>query len=208
MKKLLKFVQKKKIFLFSDEMYRLIDLGICEQLQPASDKYENAISLWGMSKTFGMGGARLGWVVTRNTTLIDRMLLIKAYTYQYASTPAEILSILALRAKDQILDRNIKIIKSNLKLFSYFLRKHSTKIQAILPQAGTLCYAKITIPNVTAEQLSKQLLDKYGIVLVPALAVCPLAGKQNNKFNYYVRIGFGHQLFREALQKFDEYLSG
>jgi len=189
-------------------MYRLIDLGVSEQLPPASNKYEHAVSLWGMSKTFGMGGARLGWIVTRNPTLIERMLLIKAYTYQYASTPAEILSILALRSKDQLLERNIKIIQSNLKLFSDFLRKHSTKIQAILPQAGTLCYARILIPNVTSQQLSKDLLDKHGIVLVPALAQCPLSGKQNNKFNYYVRIGFGHRIFPEVLQKFDEYLQG
>ena len=35
------------------------------ELNPFCDLYEKAISLWGMSKSFGLAGLRIGWIVSR-----------------------------------------------------------------------------------------------------------------------------------------------
>jgi aspartate/methionine/tyrosine aminotransferase len=58
--------------LFSDEMYRFLEYTKGSTLPSASDLYENCISLFGLSKTFGMGGLRLGWLAVRNPGILSK----------------------------------------------------------------------------------------------------------------------------------------
>src|SRR5215216_2684648 len=50
---------ERNIILFADEMYRFLEYDPGHRLPSASDLYENAISLFGMSKTFGLAGLRI-----------------------------------------------------------------------------------------------------------------------------------------------------
>ena len=59
--------RKKKIFLFSDEMYRLTNNDGSSAYPSAAEVYGNAISLFGVSKTFGLPGLRIGWMASQNT---------------------------------------------------------------------------------------------------------------------------------------------
>jgi aspartate/methionine/tyrosine aminotransferase len=51
--------------IFSDEQFRLLELPGTRLLPAACDLYEKAVSVTGVSKTFGMGGLRIGWLATR-----------------------------------------------------------------------------------------------------------------------------------------------
>ena len=53
-------------WLFSDEMYRLLEPSDEMRLPAAVDRYDRAVSLSGMSKSFGLAGLRIGWVATHD----------------------------------------------------------------------------------------------------------------------------------------------
>jgi aspartate/methionine/tyrosine aminotransferase len=57
---IIEIARKYNITLFSDEMYRSLVQNPADEIPAACDLYENAVSLWGMSKTFGLAGLRIG----------------------------------------------------------------------------------------------------------------------------------------------------
>ena len=69
----------KGIYLFSDEIYRLMERDKTSRLTQISDIYERGISLNGMSKSYGMPGVRIGWISTKDHKLILDKAELKRY---------------------------------------------------------------------------------------------------------------------------------
>src|SRR5262245_58818329 len=80
---------------FSDEMYRLLQWPPQSGLPSAVELSDQAVALFGMSKTFGLAGLRLGWLVVRDADLRGRLAAFKDYTTLCASGPSEILALIA-----------------------------------------------------------------------------------------------------------------
>src|SRR5690606_20431206 len=102
-------------YLFSDEMYRLLELDPARRLPPVCDLYSKGISLSGLSKSYALPGLRLGWLAAQETQFIERCMAFKDYTTICSSAPSEILGLMALRAADTILERNLSLIRRNLQ---------------------------------------------------------------------------------------------
>ena len=62
--------RENNIYLFSDEIYRMMERDIKKRLPQVSDLYEKGISLNGMSKSYGMPGIRMGWVNSNDQNTI------------------------------------------------------------------------------------------------------------------------------------------
>ena len=91
--------RKRGLYVFCDEMYRWMEYDPARRLPAMCDLYEKGISLSGLSKTFGLPGLRIGWLVTRERALVEQFLAFKDYTTICSSAPSEVLSIMALRAR-------------------------------------------------------------------------------------------------------------
>ena len=72
-KHIISIAQINSITLFSDEMYRFLNHDSNTVLPSACDLYENAISLWGTAKTFGLAGLRLGWLTSKNKNILKKV---------------------------------------------------------------------------------------------------------------------------------------
>lgn len=185
------------LYLFSDEMYRFLEFNSEDRLPAGCEIYEKAISLFGMSKTFGMAGVRIGWLVTRDKELYKKMAIFKDYTTICSSAPSEILSIIALRAKDKIVGDHLKRIKRNLKLLDDFFAKHHNLFEWVRPKAGTIGFPKLKT-NTNSLDFCQKVVNEAGIMLLPSTVY--------DYGNKHFRIGFGRKNMPEALQKLDEYL--
>lgn len=105
---------------FCDEMYRWLELDDGAHLPSACEMYHKAVTLCGVSKAFGLPGLRLGWLASQDPSIIMAMVPLKDYTTICCSAPSEILSLIAIRARARIFERNKAIIRKNLQLVQSF----------------------------------------------------------------------------------------
>jgi aspartate/methionine/tyrosine aminotransferase len=194
---IINLARKRGIYVFSDEMYRFLEYDGRGCLPSAADVYENAISLFGVSKTFGLAGLRVGWLTTQNIDLIKKFQIFKDYTTICGSAPSEILALMALRVKERIVRRNLEIIKDNLKLLDAFFKRHGDKFFWIRPKAGTIGFPRLLLKKDIGE-FCRDVVSQKGVMVLPS----GVYGYKGNNF----RLGFGRKNMPQALKSFEEYL--
>ncbi len=198
LKGLIDLARSQGIYIFSDEVYRLLG-NVSIQPAPIATLYEKGLSLGVMSKAFGLAGLRVGWIACQDIQLLKKIEQTKYYTSICNSAPSEILSLIALRAKDTILQRNNLIVKNNLSLIDQFLERYSSLFSWVRPEGGCVGFMKF-YSNISIDELARKLVEKEGVLLMPA----SIYNYQTNHF----RIGFGRQNMAEALDKFEHFLKG
>ncbi len=184
------------IYVFCDEVYKGIELDNIKRPWFA-DCYEKGISLGVMSKSYGLSGLRIGWVATKDADLIEKLIKMKHYTSICSSGPSEFLAAVALKHSDEILRRNLNIIKQNLKTADDFFQRHPQLFVFNKPMAGPVAFIKMNI-KMPVDQFCNKLVEEKGVLLLPA-EIYSYEGQ-------YVRMGFGRKSFAKSLAKFEEYL--
>src|SRR6056297_1679097 len=101
--RIVELAKKNNIILFSDEMYQYLEYEDDTRLPSVADLYDRSVTLFGMSKTFALAGLRIGWLITKNKEWMKNFLLFRDYTTICNSAVSEILAIMGLKAKEQIL---------------------------------------------------------------------------------------------------------
>ena len=188
--------KKHDIYVFCDEVYKGVELDGVKRPWFA-DCYEKGISLGVMSKSYGLAGLRIGWLATKDTELIGKLIRMKHYTSICSSGPSEFLSTVALKHSDKILERNVEIIKENLKITDAFFNRYPDLFQFNRPMAGPVAFVKMNI-EMPIDEFCDKLVEEKGVLLLPS-NIYSLPGQ-------YFRMGFGRENFSESLEKFEEYL--
>ncbi len=181
---------------FSDEVYRGLELDPSDRLPAFADLNGRAVSLGVMSKTYGLAGLRIGWIATRNQALYRELAAFKDYTSICNSAPSEFLATLALRHAERIVERNLQIIRGNLDRLDHFFAAHAERFAWQRPKAGSIAFP--TLRRGGVEEFCADLLEKKGVLLLPGT----LYGSGFHSF----RLGFGRKNLPAALGKFEEYL--
>jgi aspartate/methionine/tyrosine aminotransferase len=199
-RQLIEIARKQGIYLFSDEMYWLMELEPeAGRLEPAAVAYERGISLFGLSKTFGLPGLRTGWLVARDRELMTKLVSFKDYTTICGSAPGEILALIALKAKARIVERNLAIVRGNLALAAdCFGRRHREEFGWIPPRAGSICFPELRLAVPVAE-FCRGVVERRNVMILPGTV-----------FHYpgnHFRVGLGRRDFGTALARFEEYLA-
>ncbi len=158
--------KKVGAYLLSDEVYRFSEHKQSSSLPAAADLYEKAISIGVMSKTFGFAGMRIGWIATQDTELLSNCLDFKCYLSLCNSAPSEILAIMALRAKEKIIQKNLNIIRANLDLLDRFFAKYAKWFAWKKPTAGSTAFPKLLAP-VPNNYIAAELIPPEGVMLLP-----------------------------------------
>lgn len=184
-------------YLFSDEVYRFSEHRPGASLPAAADLYGKALSLGVMSKTFGLAGLRIGWLATQDTELLEACLGYKCFLTICNSGPSEILALIALRARDQIIERNLNIVRRNLGLLDQFFEKFQKLFAWKRPTAGSIAFPKL-LASMPIEEFADELVTREGVLILP--------GSLYNIPGNYFRIGFGRKDFPEALQRLERYV--
>lgn len=187
---LVELVEERGAWLVSDEVYRLLELDPAERWPAAVDRSPRALSIGVMTKAFGLGGLRIGWVACHDRELLGRFAARKDYTTICNSAPSEILALIALRAADRLLARSMGIIRSNLRLLDGFFAEQSGWIDWVRPRAGTVGFPRLR-PDVDAEAFTAGLVEAERVLLLPG----SVFGHRGN----HVRLGFGRRDLPEAL---------
>ncbi|MEO0534612.1 MAG: aminotransferase class I/II-fold pyridoxal phosphate-dependent enzyme [Cyanobacteria bacterium P01_A01_bin.123] len=193
---LMALAAEQNIIVFCDEVYRELEHDPIHRLPAAADLYKNAISLGSMSKSYGLPGLRLGWLVCRNPDLIQKIIDFKLYTSICNSAPSEFLSDLALRHRHVLLERNLNIVHQNLPLLEAFFERHPEIFSWVKPQASPIGFPKVTIQG-DVMAWCEAIVRETSVLLLP--------GSVYDQ-PQHIRIGFGRSNMPEALERLEAYL--
>jgi aspartate/methionine/tyrosine aminotransferase len=164
---LIKICREHGLWLLSDEVYRLIERSPSLRLPAAVDGYERSLSISVVSKVYGLPGLRIGWIAAQDRDLLERMERIKHYLSICNSGPGEALAVIALKAREQILDRNRALINANLKCAGEFFSDFSDLFEWNTPDAGTVAYPRYKGAD-GVETFAQRLVEEANVLLLPA----------------------------------------
>lgn len=192
--------EKRGITFFSDEVYRFLELDAAERLPAAVDKGQRTVSLGVMSKSFALAGLRVGWIATHDDALRARMARLKDYTTICGSAPGEILALVALRARDHIIQRSRAIIAGNLLLLKDLFRSYEARFQWVPPRGGSVAFPRLRSDEPNAiDRFCAELVEQEGVLLLP--------GSYFEHGDNHFRIGFGRVNMPQALDGLERFLS-
>ena len=183
--------------LLVDEVYRFLEFDPADRLPAGADTLERGVSLGVMSKSFAMAGLRIGWLATRDRDLLARCAAFKDYTTICSSAPSEILALIGLRARDAVLDRSQSVVAANLERLDAFFDEWTDRFTWVRPRAGSVGFARLTVPGVAIDDWAAQLVEAEGVLLLP--------GSQFGFGGNHFRLGFGRTDLPAALERTEAY---
>lgn len=190
--------RKHGVWLFSDEVYRLLGSPHEPWASPAACYYEKAVSLGVMSKAYGMPGLRVGWVACQDQKVLLKFKQYKDYLSICNSAPSELLTEIALTNSEHILAKNNALVRQNITILDAFLKRYSALFSWHRPQGGCIGFIQYHSEE-SVDRLCHRLVTKHGILLMPS----SIYDLDSNFF----RIGFGRKNFTEALNLFEEIIA-
>ena len=185
--------------LLVDEVYRGLEQDEADRLPAGADATRSGVSLGVMSKAYAMAGLRIGWLASHDRDLLARTAAFKDYTTICSSAPSEILSIIGLRARDQVLRRSRAIVAANLERLDGFFEDWADRFSWVRPRAGSIGFPRLTVPGVRIDDWAAGLVEAEGVLLLP--------GSQFGHPGNHFRLGFGRTDLPEALARLEAFAS-
>ncbi len=197
MSRLIEICGKHDLYLFSDEVYKGLELD-GEPREWAADQYGKAVSLGVMSKAYGLAGIRVGWTASQDRELLDKLVRFKHYMSICDSGPSEFLAKAALKHGDELLERNRSIIRENIKTADAFFARHPEVFEVKTMECGPVAFHKLKL-DMPVSEFCRLAVEKKGVLL--------LSGDVYEADGPYFRMGYGRKAMGEGLAKLEEFLN-
>lgn len=190
------------LWLFSDEVYRGMEIDPQRRLPAAVEAYEKGLSLGVMSKAYGLPGLRIGWIACQDRDLLQRMERMKHYLSICNSAPGELLALMALEAGETLLERNRALAATNRALLREFFARHAALLQWYEPDAGCVAFPRY-LGGDGVEAFCDRLVEQSGVLLMPASVFQSRCGEvPKDRF----RVGYGRSFLPQALEKWENWM--
>lgn len=156
--------------------------------------YEKGIVVSVLSKSFGLAGIRLGWLVCHDVNLTKRFLASKSLGSICTSKIDEQLAVIALQNAEQIIAKNNQLIADNIQSFQALVDAYPEQLAWHPPQAGILTLVEVKHSAKDMLTWCRQCAEQAGVLVLPS----ELFGLSGN----YFRLGLGQKDFSQALNIF------
>lgn len=186
-------------WVLSDEVYRGAELD--GRLAPTCwGRYERVLCTAGMSKSFGLPGLRLGWIVGE-PKIIEALWSYKDYTSIAITALSDQVGAVAMEPKrrEWIFERTRAILRRQYPILQEWAARNTGLLTHVPPAAGAIAWFGYRGAGTTAE-LSEALRVRKSVLLVPG---------EQFEMPGYLRIGYGYdpEQLRRALALVDELLT-
>ncbi len=179
--------RSRGIWLFSDEVYRLIERDPRLRLPQAVDVYERGISLNAMSKVYGLPGLRIGWLACKDRSALVRFERYKHFPSICNSAPSEALALIALKSRETILQRNRMLVSDNRSLLGAFFADYPHLFDWREPDGGCVGFIRYKGAE-GVEEFTRRLVTESGVLFLPSSIYRSELGPVPEN---YMRVGFG-----------------
>lgn len=152
--------------------------------------YENTITTGSMSKSYSLAGTRVGWIASRNRSLIETCAAARDYTTISVGQIDDAIASYALAPSciHNLLKRNIELAKKNIDILEKFIESHRWACDWVKPRAGTVAFVRFNKLGKPVDDVAfcDMLQERTGVMFVPG----SLCFGEGTDFKGYVRIGF------------------
>ena len=153
-------LRPRGVWLISDEVYRDLVLEPGLSVRSACETYERAITIGDVSKPFGLGGLRIGWLIARDPDLRRRVAAYRDYTTISVPTLSDALATIAIAHATELLQTPLRNARTNLDRLEALGRR--MRLSYPLPRAGVTVF--VQLPRAAAVQ---RTLAAQGVLVVP-----------------------------------------
>jgi aspartate/methionine/tyrosine aminotransferase len=132
--------------------------------KPAASLGPNLVSIGSLSKVYGLGGLRIGWMVGPEP-ILKKARLVLDYVECDLPAPSESIALAALRKGPELVLRCRQIAMRNFAIIREWIGKRGD-LQWVEPAGGTVCMIKLP-QSLDAQTLCTLLREKYATLVVP-----------------------------------------
>jgi aspartate/methionine/tyrosine aminotransferase len=160
LRRLADLAEAHRFYVHIDETFR--DLAF-DQAPPSAAQYgERFVVTSTLTKVYGLGGLRLGWVIAAPEVL-ERVKNVKDYTSICPSRISEEIALWALERRDAFLARAKKILDGNRPIVRAWLERNPN-VECVLHDFGNMCFPRLPVEP---EPLAQRLREQYKVVIAP-----------------------------------------
>jgi aspartate/methionine/tyrosine aminotransferase len=181
LKALVALAERHGCRLLVDETYR--DMTYGTPLPVAASLNPRAISVCSLSKSYGVPGIRIGWLITRDKALYETLLAAKEQIGICGSVVDEAIAVRVLERRGALLDQAMTTIGRHLTIMREWVAREPL-VEWVEPAGGVVCLPRLSGPATRdMAAFHRRLLAEHGTYVGP--------GHWFEVPAEHVRIGFG-----------------
>lgn len=159
--KIASIARQHNIILFSDEVYRPLFHSTNTSTSTSTStsappppppsalalNYDRTVVTSSMSKAWALAGIRIGWLASRDRSLVAQFAAARDYTTISVSQVDDQIAAYALGddVRPQLLARNLALARHNLALLAAFVEAHADVCEWVKPRAGTTAFVRFFV---------------------------------------------------------------
>jgi aspartate/methionine/tyrosine aminotransferase len=181
-REVVKICEEKKIYFLLDETYREMTFKGMTPLAATLSPF--CISVSSLSKTYGLPGIRLGWILTKNPKLQELFLAAKEQIFICHSLLDETVALhFYEKMRTKRLEQNLKKIKEHFLIVKNWI-ENEKRMEWVEPSGGVVCFPRFKIEaGIDTEKFYQILNQEYKTYVGP--------GHWFEMPKEFMRIGYG-----------------
>lgn len=199
---IVKMADEAGIFVLSDEIYNELvfegELGMSLMQSYSLAEHENLIIVNGISKSYGLTGIRIGWVIASDA-VANGMTKIQGQTASCASVLSQQVALAVMTDKEKITaELRAEMDVNRTLIVEYFAGKE--KIDLATPKGAFYAFPNVSAYTDDEKEFAEKLLNEQYVATVPGSAF-GMPG--------YLRMSYSctKEELQEALTRFDAFLA-
>jgi aspartate/methionine/tyrosine aminotransferase len=140
LKEIIRMVEASNAYLLFDETYR--DMSFKFKLPIAAALSERVISVSSLSKTYGLPGIRIGWLITQNKTLQELFLAAKEQIFICGSVVDEEIAHRYLAKRNDYFPAIKKDMQEKFEITKNWMNSQDL-YEWIEPSGGVVCFPRV-----------------------------------------------------------------
>jgi len=160
LKNLINIALEKRIMVLVDEIY----LDFLEGQETSFSLADNVIVISSLTKVYGLGDLRCGWVLCR-PHLAGKLRRIIDYIDVEGVFVGEQISAESFPQLDSLREKSKPLVEENISILRKFIQEEE-KLSWVEPQGGVVCFPRIE-SNTSGDELAAILSEKYETSIVP-----------------------------------------
>ncbi len=180
---IVEITRKKGCYLLVDETYR--EMNFQGVYPHAAKTGSHVISVASFSKTFGLPGIRIGWLMTQDAELYEKCFAAKEQIQICGSALDEEIAYQFYKKKDQFLGTILENLKRRFEILKSWMH-HQQIMEWVEPSGGCIAFPRFTdlaLSKMNLDVFYKRLNDGYNTHVGP--------GHWFELHKRHMRIGYG-----------------